>query len=93
VLYSQGATVSAVFGSTQYNWTISYAGDITWVGNGDTGQVATISDIGGTDIVLKGVNTQPAPGLSLATVPEPSVACLTCVAMFIAFARRRQRVV
>jgi hypothetical protein len=95
VLYSQGATVSAVFGSTQYNWTISYTGDITWVGNGDTGQVNSISDIGGTDIVLKGLSTQPAPGpgLGAGTVPEPSAACLACLVMFFSVARRHRRVV
>lgn len=54
VVYTPGSIVSANFGSTQYNWTISYTGNITWVGTGDTGVVASISGSGGTDIVLIG---------------------------------------
>jgi len=54
VVYTPGSIVSANFGSTQYHWTISYTGNITWVGTGDTGVVASISGSGGTDIVLIG---------------------------------------
>jgi hypothetical protein len=57
ILYEPGATVSATFGGTQFNWTISYTGDITWDGNGDTGVVSSISDAGGTDIVLIGLSS------------------------------------
>jgi hypothetical protein len=57
VLYQPGSTVSAVFGATQYNWTITYTGDITWNGNGDTGVVASISESGGSDIVLIGLSS------------------------------------
>jgi hypothetical protein len=56
-VYQPGATVSAAFGGTQYNWTISYTGDITWEGNGDTGVVSGISESGGTDIVLIGLSS------------------------------------
>jgi hypothetical protein len=57
VVYEPGSTVSATFGGTQFNWTISYTGDITWDGNGDTGVVSGISESGGTDIVLMGLSS------------------------------------
>jgi hypothetical protein len=52
-LYNQDAIVSANFGGTQYNWTISYTGDITWA-DADAGTVASISGTGGVDVVLIG---------------------------------------
>jgi hypothetical protein len=55
-LYTQGATVSATLGSATYNWTISYAGNITW-SNADAGAVGSISDTGGVDVVLKGLSS------------------------------------
>jgi hypothetical protein len=56
-VYQPGSTVSAVFGGTQFNWTISYTGDILWDGNGDTGVVTSVSEAGGTDIVLIGLSS------------------------------------
>jgi hypothetical protein len=56
-LYNQGATVSATFAGTMYNWTISYTGDIMWA-NADAGAVGTISDTGGVDVVLKGLSSE-----------------------------------
>jgi hypothetical protein len=57
VHYRQGDTVSAIFGSTKYNWTISYTGDIAWA-DADDSVVASISDVGGTDVVLKGLSSE-----------------------------------
>jgi len=59
-LYSQGATVSAVFGGSTYNWTISYTGNITWA-NANAGAVGSISDTGGVDVVLKGLSSVVVP--------------------------------
>jgi hypothetical protein len=68
-LYNQGATVSASFGSTQYNWTISYTGNITWgscdegtqtgmvCAAADSGTVGTIAGSGGEDVVLIGLSS------------------------------------
>jgi hypothetical protein len=68
-LYTQGSTVSATFGSTQYNWTISYTGKITWgtcdeVGGintvcaaADAGTVGMIEATGGEDVVLIGLSS------------------------------------
>ena len=57
VHYRQGDTVSAMFGSTKYNWTISYAGDITWT-DPVAGSVAAVSGAGGTDVVLVGLSSE-----------------------------------
>jgi hypothetical protein len=52
--YREGDMVSAVFGSTQYNWTISYTGDISWL-DADNSVVDTILGAGnGKDVVLIG---------------------------------------
>jgi hypothetical protein len=51
--YTPGTMVSANFGSTQYNWTISYAGEITWA-DPDLGTISSISDTGDLDVVLIG---------------------------------------
>jgi hypothetical protein len=52
--YREGDMVSAMFGSIQYNWTISYTGKINWA-NATTSQVASITGMGtGEDIVLIG---------------------------------------
>ena len=58
VNYPAGGTVSAVFGSTQYNWTISYTGNITWTDQANS-VVNTIAGTGGVDVVLMGLSTQP----------------------------------
>ena len=65
-LYTQGATVSANFAGSTYNWTISYTGNITWAGTvgvdyGNSGQVVSISDTGGVDVVLKGLSSVIGP--------------------------------
>jgi hypothetical protein len=52
-LYDEGAMVSASFGGTQYNWTITYQGNITWT-NPDTGALSTVDPTGGIDVVLVG---------------------------------------
>ncbi len=57
VHYRQGDTVSAVFGSTQYNWTLSYTGDITWT-DPDTSAVSAVIGTGGTDVVLVGLSSE-----------------------------------
>jgi hypothetical protein len=59
-LYSEGATVSAMFAGSTYNWTITYAGNITWA-DADAGSVASISDTGGVDVVLKGLSSVIVP--------------------------------
>jgi hypothetical protein len=57
VNYPEGATVSAVFGSTTYNWKISYSGNITWTDQ-DNSVVSTITGMGtGTDVVLMGLSS------------------------------------
>jgi hypothetical protein len=65
-LYSQGATVSVILAGSTYNWTISYTGNITWAGTvgvdyGNSGQVTSISDTGGVDVVLKGLSSVIVP--------------------------------
>lgn len=65
-LYTQGATVSATFAGSTYNWTISYTGNITWAGTvgvdyGNSGQVLSLSDTGGVDVVLKGLSSVIVP--------------------------------
>jgi hypothetical protein len=52
--YREGDMVSATFGSTQYNWTISYSGNISWT-NANDSVVSSITGMGtGSDIVLMG---------------------------------------
>jgi hypothetical protein len=56
----EGSTVSAVFGNTQYNWSISYHGIINWA-DINTGAVASVQPgVGGTDsdVVLIGLSSQ-----------------------------------
>ena len=57
VVYTQGSTVSAIFGGTRYDWTISYEGEITW-SDADNSVVDTISASGDTDIVLIGLGSE-----------------------------------
>jgi hypothetical protein len=58
-LYEEGATVSASFGGTQYNWSISYQGNITWT-DIDAGALGTIDGTGGVDVVLVGMSSVSA---------------------------------
>ncbi|MDZ4656835.1 MAG: PEP-CTERM sorting domain-containing protein [Bythopirellula sp.] len=56
--YREGDMVSAVFGSTQYNWTITYSGNISWT-NPATSEVNQILGPGnGIDIVLIGHSSE-----------------------------------
>jgi hypothetical protein len=55
--YNQGSVVSAVFGSTKYNWTISYTGAITW-SDVNNSVVSSVSGTGGLDVVLIGLSTE-----------------------------------
>src|SRR5262249_13912275 len=58
--YREGDTVSATFGSTTYNWTISYSGNITW-SNANNGAVGSVTGTGtGKDIVLIGLSSVSA---------------------------------
>jgi len=62
-VFNEGDTVSASFGSKKYNWTISYAGNITW-DNADASDVGLITGAGtGTDVVLMGLSVEDLPGL------------------------------
>lgn len=55
--YYPGSVVSAVFGGTKYNWTISYSGVITW-SDADNSVIQSISGSGGSDVVLIGLSTE-----------------------------------
>jgi hypothetical protein len=59
-LYTQGATVSATFGGSTYNWTISYTGSIVW-NDANASTITSLSDTGGVDIVLKGLSSVIVP--------------------------------
>ncbi|MBX3425319.1 MAG: hypothetical protein KF688_06540 [Pirellulales bacterium] len=91
VHYQEGDLVSAVFGGTQYNWTISYTGDISWT-DADNSVVDQILGSGsGTDVVLIGHSTQPAPA-NVAAVPEPASVALGLLAVLaVPTLRRRLR--
>ena len=51
--YFQDSIVSAIFGSTKYNWKISYTGSITWSDVANS-VVGSVSATGGLDVVLIG---------------------------------------
>jgi hypothetical protein len=56
--YYEGDTVSATFGSTKYNWTISYTGAINWANPTDSA-ISSITGTGtGNDIVLIGLGSE-----------------------------------
>jgi hypothetical protein len=55
--YYQDSIVSAVFGSTKYNWKISYTGNISWTDDNNS-VVGSVTGTGGTDVVLIGLNTE-----------------------------------
>jgi hypothetical protein len=55
--YYQDSIVSATFGSTKYNWKISYTGNITWTDDNNS-IVNSVTGTGGTDVVLIGFNTE-----------------------------------
>ncbi len=57
-LLSEGATVSAIFGSTKYNWNITYTGDIQWL-EAENSVVSSITGPGtGRDVVLMGLSSE-----------------------------------
>jgi hypothetical protein len=58
----QDDIVSATFGSTQYNWTISYTGNITWT-DANNSDVDMVSGTGGVDLVLVGHSSEALPGI------------------------------
>jgi hypothetical protein len=60
---NQGDVVSANFGNTQYNWTISYSGNITW-SDADNRVVNTVTGSGGVDLVLVGQGSIVLPGIT-----------------------------
>lgn len=56
--YREGDTISALFGSTKYNWKISYTGNITWT-DADNSVIGSITGVGtGTDVVLMGFSVE-----------------------------------
>lgn len=58
VAYREGDTVSANFGGTRYDWTISYSGEISWT-DADNSVVGSILGSGnGTDVVLIGLGSE-----------------------------------
>jgi hypothetical protein len=59
-VYTQDATVSAMYQGSTYNWIISYIGNITWA-DPNSGVVGSISDSGGADVVLKGLSSVIVP--------------------------------
>jgi hypothetical protein len=60
VNFPEGATVSAILGSTQYNWTISYHGKINWTDQVNSVVSSVAAGTAGTDVdvVLLGLSTQ-----------------------------------
>jgi hypothetical protein len=55
--FREGDIVSALFGSTRYDWMISYSGDINW-SNASDSVISSITGMGtGNDIVLIGVGS------------------------------------
>jgi hypothetical protein len=58
--YTEGSTVTATFGGTTYNWTITYTGNITW-SDAANSVVQSITGPGtGTDVVLVGLSSVSA---------------------------------
>ncbi len=59
--YREGDMVSALFGGSTYNWTISYTGNITWT-DPETSVVGEVTGAGtGVDVVLVGHSSVLAP--------------------------------
>jgi hypothetical protein len=56
--YREGDTVSAIFGSTKYNWTISYTGNITWTDPTTSAVDQITGATTGKDVVLIGLSTE-----------------------------------
>jgi hypothetical protein len=82
--YTEGSMVSAIFGSTQYNWTISYTGNISW-DDAENSVVGSITGAGsGQDVVLLGHS-------SIRLVPEPGTLLLICTAAISLLTKRSSR--
>jgi len=81
--YTQGAVVTATYGSYAYSWTISYSGVITFTDSANSFySSANIAAVNGNDVVLIGT--------SYGLVPEPgSLALLGGVGSLILARRRR----
>jgi len=80
--YSSGATISATYGSTEYSWTISYSGVITFTDSTTSAYTPTnVAASGGNDVVLIGASTS--------LVPEPGTLALLGGAGSLILARRR----
>ena len=62
VNYNEGATVSADFGGTRYNWTMTYLGNISW-SDVENSVLASVDATGGKDVVLVGLSSEALPGL------------------------------
>jgi len=57
---AEGSTVSATFGATTYDWTISYTGNISWT-DANNSVISSITGAGtGKDVVLIGLDTHAA---------------------------------
>jgi hypothetical protein len=83
-VFTQGATITATYGSTAYSWTISYSGQINFTSTANSAYNTTgIAATGANDIVLI--------GLTSAAVPEPSALALLGGAGSLILARRRQK--
>ena len=54
VNYREGDVVSAIFGATKYNWTISYSGNITWTDSANSVVNQITGATTGLDVVLIG---------------------------------------
>ncbi len=83
-VFTQGATISATFGSSTYSWTISYSGQINFTNTATSSYTsADISATGGNDVVLI--------GLTPVLVPEPTSMALLGGAGAMILARRRRK--
>jgi hypothetical protein len=87
---AQGDMVSAVFGSTQYNWTISYTGQITWT-DANNSIVNTVNGTGGVDLVLVGHSSTNLGVGSGSTVPEPGTLIFALAGLIAVILKRQQR--
>jgi len=83
-IFTQGATISAVYSGTIYSWTISYSGQINFTSTAVSGyNSSNITATGGNDVVLIGLAPQ--------AVPEPTSMALLGGAGSLILARRRQK--